>query len=405
MKQKVVIIGHSYTSRLGLIRSLAELDCEITVVAMVFHNWFGRMIRMEGGKPIDCCSKFVDRVLYCHVQDGEGLISLLLDKCADSSQKVILIPDSDFAAAAIDDNQERLKESFLFPHIDHSPGAVRHWMDKTVQKDLARKIGLDTVDGRIVSVVDRQYAIPEGVNFPCFTKALATISGGKQFLRRCDNEAQLRSVLDKVSLKYNTQVLVEDYKPINAEYAVVGFSDGSNVVIPGVIEFIANSNSHFGIAREGLVRPTCGFEDLLEKFRGFVRQIGFCGLFDIDFYESEGKLFFSEMNLRFGGSGYACTAMGANLPAIFVRYLRGEDYHDLIHNIDRNATYVNERMCLDDYLSGHITWKECLQIIKRSEIRFVFDEQDAGPQRKFRKYCNYVKLNRMRKRIRISFNH
>ena len=57
MRQKVVIIGHGYTSRLGLIRSLADLDCEITVIAMVFNGWFGRLIRFEGGKPIDCRSK------------------------------------------------------------------------------------------------------------------------------------------------------------------------------------------------------------------------------------------------------------------------------------------------------------------------------------------------------------
>ena len=58
-RQKVVIIGHGYTSRLGIIRSLASSGCEIIVVSMVFHGRMGRFLRFEGGKPIDCCSKYV----------------------------------------------------------------------------------------------------------------------------------------------------------------------------------------------------------------------------------------------------------------------------------------------------------------------------------------------------------
>ena len=93
-RQKVVIIGHGYTSRLGIIRSLASSGCEIIVVSMVFHGRMGRFLRFEGGKPIDCCSKYVSRYYYCQAKDKNGLIRLLLEKCTDPDQKTILIPDS-----------------------------------------------------------------------------------------------------------------------------------------------------------------------------------------------------------------------------------------------------------------------------------------------------------------------
>ena len=35
MKQKVVIIGHSFSSRLSLIRSVAQMGCEVTVASIV----------------------------------------------------------------------------------------------------------------------------------------------------------------------------------------------------------------------------------------------------------------------------------------------------------------------------------------------------------------------------------
>ena len=91
MKQKVVVIGHGYTSRLGIIRSLGVIGCDITVVAMVFQGRFGRFIRFNGGKPIDCHSKYVSRLLYCYAQGEEELVNLLLEKCTDKKQKVIII--------------------------------------------------------------------------------------------------------------------------------------------------------------------------------------------------------------------------------------------------------------------------------------------------------------------------
>ena len=400
MKQKVVIIGHGYTSRLGIIRSLAAMDCEITVIAMVLHGWWGRLIRFEGGKPIDCCSKHVSRVLYSNVTDENGLIDLLLAKCVDSQQKVILIPDSDFSAVAIDRHQDRLRSYFLFPNINYSAGAVEHWMDKNVQKKLAREIGMNIAEGRIVSVENNHYEFPENVNYPCFTKALATISGGKQFLKRCNNEVELRCVLDKVSLKYNTRVLIEDFKTIDTEYAVVGVSDGKNVIIPGVIKFLVNSKSHFGIAREGIIMPPTGFEEIFEHFKSFVCNIGFCGLFDVDFYESGGKMYFGEINLRFGGSGYAYTAMGVNLPVMLVHLLRGENIDRMKQEITDTATYVNERMCLDDYVHGHISEEMYQKIIKSADIRFVYDVSDPGPQKKLDSYFMFARLNRLRRKFK-----
>ena len=401
MKQKVVIIGHGYTSRLGIIRSVAALDCDITVIAMVFHDWLGRYVRFNWRKPVDCYSKHVDRMFYCYDKGGEILIDLLLKKCSDTHQKVIVIPDSDFSAAVIDKYQDRLKEHFLFPHINYTPGAVEYWMHKTVQKKLASEIGLNVTQDCSVTVKGGNYSMPEGVRYPCFTKPLATISGGKQFLKRCDNEIELRKVLDKASLQFpDTDVLIEDFKVIGTEYAVVGFSDGTNVIIPGVIEFIVNSKSHLGIAREGKIMPIASFETLLEQFKMFVRKVGFFGLFDIDFYESDGKMYFGEMNLRFGGSGYAYTAMGVNLPAMLVMVLRGKSIAKMPQQVTATATYVNERMCLDDYFHGYINEKEYHTIIQSADIQFVEDESDPNPSNNLQKEFFKIRLKRIRLQIK-----
>ena len=382
-KQKVVIIGHGSTSRLGIIRAVASMGCEISVIVMTWYRHGNKSI--DTRKPYDCYSKYVSHVYYCFAKDDQGLIKILLDKCIDSKQKVILFPDSDFTAATIDDNQDVLSSFFVFPHIGKGYGSIRHWMSKDLQKELAEDIGLYVSRAQIIELRDGAFRIPQEIRYPCFTKALVTINGGKQLFKCCENEKELQSHLAETAKAYpNLRVFVEDYKRIDTEYAVLGFSDGKEVMIPGVIQFLRNTNSHFGIAMTGTIDPPNKYEYLLNQFREFVLRIGFIGVFDIDFYLSDGNYYFGEINLRFGGSGYAVTRMGVNLPAMLIRYLRSEDYHYLNGAIESSASYVNERMCEDDWYRGYISSEEYRKIVDSADISFVKDKKDPRPYRIFK---------------------
>lgn len=383
-KQKVVVIGHGTTSRLSLIRSIAELGCEISVVVM---TWYKKgSAKLDLRKSYDCHSKYVTHLYPCYAKDGKGLIRILLEKCTDSHQKVILFPDSDFTTAIIDDNQEKLSPFFLFPSINHIGGAIKHWMNKDVQKVLAREVGLNVPMSHIAEVRGGRFTIPDEVVFPCFTKAVITINGGKNLFKRCYNKDELEHHLEEISRKFSdVSVLVEDYKEIINEYAVVGFSDGKEVIIPGIIGFLRNTVSHFGVAMTGQILPISGFEGILKSFEEFVLRIGYVGLFDVDFYDCGGKLYFGEMNFRFGGSGYAMTKLGVNLPAMLIRFFRGEDYSYLKKGVDGIATYVNERMCEDDWCKGVISSSEYRQLLSKADISFVRDKSDPSPYRTFRR--------------------
>lgn len=385
MRQKVVVIGHGYTSRLGVIRALGRAGYEVIVVAMT--NYKKDKITLNTKKPIDCYSKYVSQVFYCP-SEQDTLIKLLLNQCADQNQKVVLFPDSDFSEASIDDNQELLREHFLFPHIDHTSGAVIAWMDKMRQKLAAKEVGLNVAEGWKIEVKDGFYEIPSDLRYPCFPKPLSTIVGGKGGLRRCVNEQQLREVVMLLTkLNPTITLLVEEFKVIDTEHALLGFSDGKEVLIPGIIRMISLANGgHFGVAKQGRIMPVTGFEDLIEQFKQFVLKTRFVGIFDIDFYESEGRYYFCEMNFRYGGSGYAYTAMGVNLPDMLVRILTGKSIDGMQRQITENAVYVNERMCIDDWYRGFNTTKEYKQLLSNSDISFVYDKSDTEPQKSFEKW-------------------
>lgn len=398
MKRKVVIIGHGFTSRLAVIRSLASLDCEISVIVMTWYGHFGK--RLDTTKPVDCYSRYVSHVYYCYAKDDEGIINILLSKCTDPSHKVVIIPDNDVSAALIDNNQARLSKYFLFPHINYLQGEVEKWMDKVRQKELAKKIGLNVPSSCVIAVDNHKYNLPETLSYPCFTKPLETLRGGKKFLRKCDNESELRALLKWAGANDNVRLLVEDYKHIDIEYALLGFSNGKDVVIPGIIQILSMAHgSHFGVACQGRVAPTSGFEEIIIKFKEFVRQIGFVGIFDIDFYESGGILYFDELNLRVGGSCCAITKMGVNLPEMLVRFLYGESFSDMNMAITETATFVNERMCLDDWYSGFISLDEYRSIIYNSDISFVKDRDDPKPYKAYLRYCQRMRVKLILKKI------
>lgn len=396
MKQKVVIIGTGFTSRLGVIRSVAQIGCEISVIVMSgrIGGWL-----LNKRRPIDCYSKYVSHVYYCYVRDEQGLLKILINHCTDEKQKVIIIPDSDFSASVIDRHLNTLSERFLFPHIHHRQGEITKWMNKCLQKEMAASVGLTVTSSHIIHVLNNRYTIPLDLQYPCFCKPLHSIHGGKQLFRRCDNMDELRAALGFIAERNSDiEILVEDFIQIEKEYAVLGFSDGMEVVIPGVVFLTKISRSHPGVALQGEILPTQGFENVITKFQTFVRQIGFVGLFDIDFFYSQGKYFFGELNMRFGGSGYAITEMGVNLPAMLVRTLIGQTILDMERKIVARSTFANDRMCIDDWYQGYLTTEEYNHIMQTVDFTFVQGNQDFGPENALKKRLRIKKFVRMLKK-------
>ncbi len=392
MKQKVVIIGVSFSSRLALARSIGVLGCDITVVAWGASN--------HEKKPIDGYSKYVSRVLFCPKEE-KPFINLLKEKCIDSAQKVILVPDCDFSVTMIDLHQDELKPYFLMPHINHRQGAIVEWSEKLRQKQLAAKLGMNVAGATVIDIKDSKYTIPDSITYPCFPKALASVAGGKAGMFRCDNKGDLNGALQDIitKKKVDAKVMVEDYMEIEKEYAILGFSDGKKVSIPGVIQFVVGSKTQRGIALQGKIMPVDGFEELIELFKKFIIGIGLVGLFDIDFYQSRGRVFFSELNIRYGGSGYSVVKSGVNLPAMYVKFMMGIDVDDFDKQIEKESIYTNERMAFNDLKNNYISFRNYKDYVKSADILFIMDDEDGEPNKEYYKILRKVAIKNNIKRV------
>lgn len=393
MPPKVVIIGHGYLSRLALIRSLGQADYDVTVIVTMYGD-------VNTTRPLDCYSKYVSEVYYCNARDNDGLIKILIENCVCKEQKTVIIPDSDWAASIIDNNRDLLSAHFLFPYIKDENIFVSDMMDKECQKQLAKEIGL-AVPG-ITKLHIENGIIPDlnEVHYPCFTKALTTMVGGKQWFKKCSSDMELRNALTKFAKGGDADILVEDFIDIEKEYAVVGITDGENVIIPGIIQFVENCQCHLGIARKGKILPIKGYEELIEQFKQYVKATKFVGLFDIDFLYSKGVFYFCEMNFRYGGSGYAYTMSGVNLPALFVNVVTGKrDLDDIKTSVVKEQTYVNERMLLDDLSAMNITISDFNRATRTADIRFIHNVNDPKPEQLFSKMVLKAKTKYLLKKL------
>lgn len=396
---KAVVMGRNYTSRLGMIRAAGQAGCEVIVVATVSQLPFSfkaRLLRKD--KMPDCCSKYVIRYLYAKEPDREALVELLLRECAQENEKTVLLPTDDFVASTVDLYQERLREKFLFPHIDHEPGAVVRLMDKDVQKKLARETGLPVADGWVVDIRDGKYQIPEEVSYPCFPKPEISVLGNKRCMKRCDSEAELRAVADIVAAESDCPLLVEEYIDFQKEYGILGFCDRGKAIIPGIVDKLEIGNgNHKGVTMVGRYQPLDRFGDLKEKLERFMAKTGFTGLFDIDLYELDGVVYFNELNLRLGAFGFAAVCAGINLPALLIETLTGSDLTSVPEDMQKEIACVSEKVALDDYANGYLTWAEYLDKIMSADYGFIRSTDDPGP---YRVFCRKVRVARLRQRLK-----
>lgn len=392
MKQKVIVIGHGYTSRLAIIRSVGTAGYDVDVVVIYYGT------KRPKNKPIDCYSKFVNRVFYSPSKDEKALVNLLIRNYQSYSHKPILIPESDFAVKVVDSHLRQLQNLFLLPNIGMKEGAVVEWMDKQRQKERARAVGLTVADCRRITISGGKYTIPDDIKYPCFPKP---VDGGKKGLGRCGNKEELDRSLRFMAGLRDMDVLVEDYLQIDKEYALVGFSDGKEVIIPALLynEQMAHGG-HFGVAKKGRVLPVTGNEPLIEQFKQLILSLGFVGLFDIDFLECQGQFYFDEINLRFGGSGYAVTKAGCNLPAMMADSFSGKK-GDIIKEVSESHSFANERTCLDDWFYNHSSFEEFCSAINQADICFVKDDKDAAPYHAFKKYVIKMRIKRLIKKVLI----
>ncbi|MDD6603621.1 MAG: ATP-grasp domain-containing protein, partial [Eubacteriales bacterium] len=314
-RPRVLVAGRNYCSNLTMARSLGEAGYEVEVLR-IFQTKPSRDDKLRQKLRPDAYSRYIKAYHEIVTRRKNWRTKRKLINIADPDRKMLLIPADDLVAYIVDRYYDELKEYYIMPNVNDTEGEIGRLMEKETQKQLARQAGLPVLNSCVISadhgVVEH---IPDTVTYPCFVKPNVSKNSAKSQMARCDDERSLRKALRKASRHKYVEMLVEDYVEIDKEYSILGVSTKEGAIGPGY--FVAEKGGqeeHRGVAVMGRTLSTDDNQQLIDDIVRFIGTLGYDGLFDVDLIKTaEGKMYFVELNMRFGASGYAFTKSGVNL--------------------------------------------------------------------------------------------
>lgn len=401
-KPRVMIVGRNYSSNLSMAKSLGEAGYPVEVVRV--QQVLARFTNMLYNLKPEAYSKYVKAYYICVTNRNPQILVNRLIKLANKKKKMVIIPTDDLTADVVDVNMDVLKKYYYMPDIDNTPGKISQMMDKGYQKQLAKEYGLPVVNSTVIKTHKGEYTIPDSVTYPCFIKPNMSKNASKSKIRKCNDKNELIATMNEFSIRHDVEMIVEDYIEIAKEYSLLGLSTRDGVIGPGF--FVAEEGGqeeHRGVALKGRILDVDDYKELIDKLNGFVETLNYNGLFDIDLIETtSGEMYFVEINMRYGASGYAVTRCGANLPAMFVDYVYYGKPIDKNCRIEGGKTFVSEKVVIDEYRMDRISWNDVKTAMNSADIYFVKDKDDKKPYRHFKK--RYIEARRLRNIDRKTIN-
>ncbi len=392
-RPRILVVGRNYCSNLCMARSFGKAGYEVEVLR-VFH----KKQRLRQYLTPEAYSKYVKAYYVCVTNRKNSRLVQKLEFLADSTKKMLLIPCDDFSAEIIDDNYEQLKQYYLIPNVQDTQGGISHLMSKEVQKQLAIEAGLPVVNGCMIVADHGEFEIPETVSYPCFLKPNISKNGSKKIMRRCDTEEELIEALTKYSRRKRVEILVEDYLEIKTECSLLGLSTKEKVIGPGF--FAAEQGGHVGhrgVAMTGIVLSPSVHQKLVDQLIQFISTLQYEGLYDVDLIETtDGRIFFVELNFRYGGSGYAITESGLNLPGMFADYMIfGKPVDENCSIPETGKHFISELVMIDEYKEGFLkSLSEIRTYMDHADIHFIKNKTDPWPYRHFSMFYPFIALKR-----------
>ncbi len=402
-KPRIVIAGRNYCSNLCLARAFGAAGYEVEILRIFVVKPKPHDL-MKILKP-DAYSRYIKAYHVCISRRKSAPVVDKLLAMADSHRKMLLIPADDLCANIVDENYNKLSKHYLIPNVNRKPGEINRLMSKEAQKQLAKEAGLPVINSCVIKTHKGKFEIPETVTYPCFMKPNISKNGLKSRMRRCDSEEELRAYLTEFSARNDVEMLVEDFVEIGREYSILGVSTPGCAIGPGF--FGAEQGGHDsrrGVALVGEVVSCEARQQLIDDIVKFIGTLNFEGLFDVDLIETQdGKMYFVELNMRFGGSGYAITRSGVNLPGMFADYMiQGKPLDPAVRLENPGKRFVSEKIMIEEYMTGYLTWSQVRKLRKDVDIHFIEDDVDKAAYRHFRKFYLIATLMRVYYRIKAA---
>lgn len=355
-----VIITEDHYNALGMLRSLGECGIENIL-----------LLTSQGKTYVDR-SKYVRRTVKIG-RTSEDILSSVKEIAKENKDNTyILFPLSDFAALVIDENYDTFPENVIGPNM---AGQMAEYQNKAFSKERAKECGLNTAKGTILDIGcnSRDWNI-----YPAILKPLASVDGFKSDICIVTDYDELIGQIASFKEKGYCKILIEEYICGNDEHMieVMGYAAGGKVEISGIISKIREYPIKNGSTAYAKIVDE--HEDInIDNIKKYIKQSGFCGLFDIEFKYSDGTAYFIECNFRNGAPAYAFTCKGQNIAVGWLEDMLGISVERKNKETDKQY-FMAEQNDFINMLKGNVTFGRWIKEFNNSNKLF-FSRNDLKP--------------------------
>lgn len=360
--RKFIVFGIDHYNPLGVLRSLGE------------SGIYADFICIPGRAPVASSSKYIAKLHM--VKDYIEGCRLLLDEYGNYTEDnlPIVITTDDEQVGYMDEHYNEYQGKFIFFNAGRN-GRITEFMDKYNILELAKKNGLKTLEAKAV----KRGVLPEGVEYPVITKSIApNVGGWKSDVHICENEKELLEAFEKIE---SPTVLVQHYIDKKNEMVIEGFSAcNGKINFPAIVSYYKyNIKGYYSPYHDSFNFKD---EDLRKSLDSMIEQIGFEGIYEIEFLIDENdNLYFSEINFRNSTWSYASTVAGMNLPVLWAEtMLNGELPIDAEKELEPGFTAMVEPI---DYqkrvIDRNYDLNKWYQDFRKANCKYYFNENDLKP--------------------------
>lgn len=360
-KHKFIVFCSDHYNPLGIVRSLGEKGIKPIVV-----------LNIEKVKPYLIVKSKYPSIIH-EVNSAEEGLEFIIEHYGNENQcKPFIYSSSDDICRLLDQNYDRMKDSFYFFH-GKNQGIVSNYLNKDNINEIAIKNGCRVLKNEILNKGE----IPKTLKYPVITKALSsTMFAWKNEMHVCESDDELK---DAYKQMVSDRILVQEFIHKKNELCLDGFSinGGEEVYIPYYSSYLRFSDLSYGGYMELKPFEEC---EVYKQIRRILKEIGFTGIFEAEFLvDNDNNYWFLEINFRNSTWSYAYTYGGVNMP-----YLWAEA--ELFGNIDSNFKLKPSFKAMaegDDYpmvvQTGKVSNRQWMKDFHSADVHYLHNEMDRKP--------------------------
>ncbi len=224
-----------------------------------------------------------------------------------------------------------------------SPDAIDRAEDRERFRDLINKLGLKQPESGIARSADEAVTVAQEIGYPVLVRPSYVLGG--RAMEIVYDEAGLRDYIAReVKASPKHPVLIDKYLQDATEIDVDAISDGSDVVIGGVMEHIEEAGVHSGDSACSLP-PFSIPADIVSRIKqqtcAMAEELGVVGLINIQFAVRDGAVYVLEVNPRASRTvPFVSKTTGVPLAKLAAKVMAGKKLKDIGFNKEVEFRHV-----------------------------------------------------------------